>query len=250
VIPDQLGHDPLRIDPGAEPGYSALVRCLLLACDYDGTIATQGQVDVSTIGALERLRASGRSLVLVTGRRLEDLLGVCPRVDLFDRVVAENGALLFRPWNRTERVLGEPPPPSLIEELSRRGVADLSIGRVIIATRRAYEDTVIRTIRDLGLLVELSLNKGAVMVLPYGVNKATGLRAALDELGRSARETVGVGDAENDQPFLALCGYSVAVTNALPALKQRVDYVTEAADGAGVVELIRRLLASDPAQLG
>jgi len=225
------------------------MRYRLLACDYDGTIATQGQVDASTVAALERLRASRRSLVLVTGRQLEDLHRVCPRLHLFDRVVAENGALLFRPRDRTERVLGEPPPRGLIEELGRRGVTDLSIGRVVVATRQPYESVVLEAIRDLQLKLQLSLNKGAVMVLPYGVDKATGLRAALDELGRSARETVGIGDAENDQSFLSLCGCSVAVANSVPALRHRVDWVTAGAYGAGVVELIERLLASDPGEL-
>lgn len=248
MIPDQLGLSAPGIDLRPDQGYSLPVRYHLLACDYDGTIATQGQVDAPTMAALERLRASGRSLVLVTGRQLEDLHRVCPRLDLFDRVVAENGALLFRPCDRTERVLGGPPPPSFIEELAHRGVAELSIGRVVVATRQLYENTILQVIRDLGLALELSLNKGALMVLPYGVNKATGLRAALDDLGRSARETVGVGDAENDRSFLALCGYSVAVANALPALKQRVNYVTAGSHGAGVVELIQRLLASDSAE--
>ena len=84
------------------------------------------------------------------------------------------------------------------------------------------------------------------MVLPSGVDKASGLRIALEELRISAHNTVGVGDAENDQAFLALCGYSVAVANALPGVKQRADYVTRADHGAGVVELIDRLLAPAP----
>ena len=45
-------------------------------------------------------------------------------------------------------------------------------------------------------------NKGAVMILPSGVNKATGLAAALEELGLSPHNVVGVGDAENDHAFL------------------------------------------------
>lgn len=217
----------------------------LLACDYDGTLAHQGRVDSPTLAALERLRASGRSLALVTGRQLEDLQWVFPHLDLFDRVVAENGALLYRP-DRTERILGEPPPPRLIEELGRRGVKPLAVGRVIVATSRPHETTVLETIRELGLQLQLSLNKGAVMVLPSGVDKASGLRIALEELRISAHNTVGVGDAENDQAFLALCGYSVAVANALPGVKQRADYVTRADHGAGVVELIDRLLAPAP----
>jgi hydroxymethylpyrimidine pyrophosphatase-like HAD family hydrolase len=116
---------------------------------------------------------------------------------------------------------------------------------VVVATRETHDKVVRRTIRELGLKLNLSFNKGAVMVLPSGVNKASGLQVALDELRVSASETVGIGDAENDQDFLALCGCSVAVANALPALRDRVDHVTLGRHGAGVAELIQRLLSSD-----
>lgn len=226
------------------------MRYHLLACDYDGTLATHGRVEASTLAALERLRGSGRSLVLVTGRQLSDLQRVLPRLDLFDRIVAENGALLYRPSDHTELTLAQPPPPSLIQELGRRGVSPLAVGRVILATVESHEATVLQAIRELGLELQLSFNKGAVMVLPPGVNKASGLEAALEELRLSARDTVGIGDAENDQAFLALCGCSAAVANALPTLKEQVDHVTVGDHGAGVVELVERLLASDLAELG
>ena len=58
------------------------------------------------------------------------------------------------------------------------------------------------TIRDLGLELQVIFNKGAVMVLPAGVNKASGLAAALADLGLSPHNVVGVGDAENDHAFL------------------------------------------------
>ena len=41
------------------------------------------------------------------------------------------------------------------------------------------------------------------MVLPSGVNKATGLSAALVELGLSRHNVVAVGDAENDHALRA-----------------------------------------------
>jgi hydroxymethylpyrimidine pyrophosphatase-like HAD family hydrolase len=225
-------------------------RYRLLACDYDGTLADQGNVDGPTLRALERLRESGRGLVLVTGRQLDDIQRVCSRLELFERVVAENGALLYRPGEHSERLLGEPPPPRFIEELGRKGVTPLSVGRVVVATREPHENIVLCTIRELGLKLELSFNKGAVMALPSGVNKASGFQAALDELRISASETVGIGDAENDQGFLALCGCSAAVANALVTLKDRVDYVAAGRHGAGVVELIEQLLASDAAGSG
>jgi hypothetical protein len=88
-------------------------------------------------------------------------------------------------------------------------------------------------------------NKGAVMVLPAGVTKASGLAAALRDLGLSPHNVVGVGDAENDHSFLSLCECSVAVANALPMVKDKVDFVTRADHGAGVTELIAELFADD-----
>ncbi len=70
------------------------MRYLALACDYDGTLAHDGLVPDDTVAALERVVATGRRLILVSGRELEDLLSVFPRTDLFERVVVENGALL------------------------------------------------------------------------------------------------------------------------------------------------------------
>src|SRR5581483_10518682 len=93
------------------------MRYVLLAADYDGTIASHGKVDDTTIAALERVRSSGRKLVLVTGRHLPDLKSVFPRLDVFHRVVAGNGALLYRPESDAEKLLGEPPPQTFLDLL-------------------------------------------------------------------------------------------------------------------------------------
>ncbi len=221
------------------------MRYLALCCDYDGTIAHHGRVDEPTLTALERLRESGRKLVMVTGRELDDLQTVFSRLDLFARIVAENGALIYRPESREERLLDEAPPQSFVDKLIERGVGPISVGRVIVATWEPHENTVLQTIRDCGLELQVIFNKGAVMVLPAGVNKATGLRAALAELNLSPHNAVGVGDAENDHAFLSICECAVAVANALPAVKEKADIVTFADHGAGVVQLIDEMLADD-----
>jgi HAD superfamily hydrolase (TIGR01484 family) len=225
------------------------MRYFVLACDYDGTIAHDGQVDEATLAALERVRASGRKLILVSGRELEDLQRTFARFDLFDCLVLENGALLYYPASRKEKILGERPPAAFAAELERRGVGPTSYGRVIVATWHPHENTVLETIRDLGLEYQVIFNKGAVMVLPSGINKASGLSAALSELCLSPHNAVGVGDAENDHAFLGLCECSVAVANALPMLKERADWVTEGDHGEGVAELIEKLVSSDLADL-
>jgi HAD superfamily hydrolase (TIGR01484 family) len=224
------------------------MRYLALCCDYDGTIAHHGVVDAPTLAALERFKAAGRRLVLVTGRELDDLQRVCPRLDLFERVVAENGALLYRPDTGEEKRLGETPPAEFAVALRAKGVERVSVGRVIVATWEPHQHTVLETIRELGLELQVIFNKGAVMVLPAGVNKATGLKCALAEMGLSVHNAVGVGDAENDHAFLSICECAVAVANALPALKERADIVTRSDHGAGVIELIDELLENELAR--
>jgi len=219
------------------------MRYLALATDYDGTIAHHGRVDEPTLAALQRLRAADRRLILVTGRELDELKETFPRLDLFDLVVAENGALLYRPEDGSETVLAERPPDSFVNDLRERGVSPLSVGRVIVATWEPHQAAVVEAIRQAELELQVIFNKGAVMILPTGVNKATGLTAALGELGVDPEQVVAVGDAENDHAFLALCGLSVAVANALPALKDRAQFVTRGDHGAGVAELIDAMIA-------
>ena len=221
------------------------MRYFALACDYDSTLADQGIVRQSTVGALRRLAASGRKLILVTGRELDDLRQVFPRYEVFHRIVAENGAILYNPASRQARALAGPPSHEFIHALHQAGVAPLRIGTSIVSTSQQQGATMLRVIHDLGLEMQVIYNRDAAMVLPSGLNKATGLRAALLELGLSAHNAVGVGDAENDHALLDVCEFRVAVANAIPMLKERADFVTTEPDGRGVEELIEKMLFDD-----
>jgi hypothetical protein len=223
------------------------MRYQVLATDYDGTLASHGEVRDDVVEALKQVRASGRKLALVTGRVLPELISVFPRIDLFDLVVAENGALLYHPATKREKLLCEPPNPRFIELLKEREVP-ASVGRGIVATWEPHQDIVLNTIRELGLELQVIFNKGAVMILPSGVNKGTGLEAAMKELGLSTDDVVGLGDAENDHAFLSKCWCSVAVANALASLKERADIVTKGSNGHGVKEIVAQLLEDDLAR--
>jgi phosphoglycolate phosphatase (TIGR01487 family) len=223
------------------------MRYIVLATDYDGTLASQGQVREDVVESLRKLRSSGRKIMLVTGRHLPDLTTVFPDLELFDRVVAENGALLYRPQTREEKLLCEPPDERFVKLLKDRGVP-AAVGRGIVATWEPHQDAVLNAIHELGLDLQVIFNKGAVMILPSGVNKATGLEAALQDLGLSAHNVVGLGDAENDHAFLAKCECGVAVANALDTLKERADIVTMGSHGDGVKEIAELLLKDDLAE--
>jgi len=216
-----------------------------LACDFDQTLADMGVVAKSTLGALERLLASGRKLLLVTGRQLDDLLRIFPQISMFDRVVAENGAVLFRPATGETKLLAEAPPQAFIDALHRRGVTPFSRGLVVVDSREPEDTKILAVIRDLGLELQVIYNKGAVMVLPSGVNKGTGLLAALSEIGLSHHNTVTMGDAENDHALLNAGECGIAVSNAIETLRQRADFTCRSPDGKGVEEIIDRLLLDD-----
>jgi hydroxymethylpyrimidine pyrophosphatase-like HAD family hydrolase len=213
-----------------------------LATDYDGTIATHGTVDPDTLASLRKLRDAGGTLILVTGREMPQLCEVFPELELFHLVVAENGGLLYWPATGMEKPLCDAPEELFVRTLRDRGVTPLSVGKVIVATYEPHETTVLEVIRDLGLERQVIFNKGAVMVLPSGINKASGLTCALSELKIDATSVAGVGDAENDHALLQLCGVGAAVANALPSLKDHADLVLEHTHGAGVAELIDRML--------
>ncbi len=231
--------------PSSEVKRGINMRYLALATDYDGTLATQGQVQPEVLEALKKLRQSGRKLLLVTGREMKDLFRVFPEYEVFDLIVAENGAVLYDPSSNQERVLTEPPSETLVAALKALNVEPISVGRSIIATWEPHENAVLKAIKELGLELEMIFNKGAIMILPSGINKSTGLQAALNSLDIPLEACVGVGDAENDHAFLKACGFSVAVRNAIPSLKDTATMVTESERGHGVIELINEMLAND-----
>src|SRR5262250_1735641 len=137
------------------------MRYVVFATDYDGTLAANGRVDESTVHSLERLKASGRRLLLVTGRHLPDLQRVFAKLELFDRVLAENGALLYDPASREEKVLAAAPKGEFLHALRAAGV-QFEAGRSIVAAWTPAEVPILEVIKRMGLDYQVIFNKGAV----------------------------------------------------------------------------------------
>jgi hydroxymethylpyrimidine pyrophosphatase-like HAD family hydrolase len=208
-----------------------------IAVDYDGTLTEDDHPDEDVIAAIRESRARGQAVVLVTGRILSELRSVFPGVDAeFDAIVAENGAVL-RDADGV-RDLVAPVDALLGQALAHREIP-IQQGRVLLACATIHAGAVLEEITRLGIDAQVVRNRGALMVLPGGVTKGTGLEQALGELGISRHSTIGVGDAENDHHLLQVCELGVAVGNAVDALKQRADLVLDEPDGAGVSDLLR-----------
>jgi hydroxymethylpyrimidine pyrophosphatase-like HAD family hydrolase len=221
-----------------------MMRYQLIATDYDGTLAHNGQVDDETWAAIATFRQRGGRVVLVTGREFDDLRQTCPPLERFDAVIAENGGVIYWPATQALSLQGQPPPAHLIRQLRQQGVEPIHLGRVIMATWQPYGEQVQQSIDELQLPYQVILNKRAVMMLPVGVDKASSLHTVLQAMHLAPEVVVGVGDAENDLALLKSCGLGVAVANALPALQAIADVVTEGDRGQGVQELIHQLMTA------
>jgi hydroxymethylpyrimidine pyrophosphatase-like HAD family hydrolase len=220
------------------------MRYLAVASSYDETIAGDGEIPAATLAALRRLVASGRQLILLSRRTVEQLADRIPP-DLFACVVAEHGGLLWWPATGQTRLLAPPLAHVLVRELAARGVEPLSAGEVALATAPAQEAVVRQLIEAEGLDMAVVTDKDLVLAVPPGLDKATGLAAALNQLGLSFHNVVGVGDAETDLGFLRRCECAVAVANAPPAVKEQCDLVMKGSGGKAVTELVDQLVSSD-----
>jgi hydroxymethylpyrimidine pyrophosphatase-like HAD family hydrolase len=219
-------------EPDAGPGYFHAV-----AVDFDGTLTEAGRLGPGVLVALDEARASGRSVMIVTGRILAELQAVFPdAAEHADLIVAENGAVLAHRGRR--RRLAAPVSGQLADALTARAVA-CRRGEVLLACSGADETAVAEEVRRLGLECQLIRNRAELMVLPPGVSKGAGLAAGLAELGISVHNTVAIGDAENDHSLLAAAELGVAVENAVGALKADADIVQPGADGQAVASFLR-----------
>jgi hydroxymethylpyrimidine pyrophosphatase-like HAD family hydrolase len=214
------------------------VKFLVLALDFDGTIAQNDVLDPDVRKAIAELRAQGIVVVLVTGRILEDLRRVTGALHFVDAVVAENGAVIEFPDSGYSAVLGQPPPPSLLTELRRQGIP-CAVGRSIVEADTREAPRILAVLQRLELPLVLVFNRGRVMVLPQAISKATGLHEALAILRLSEHNAVAIGDAENDHELLRACEVGVAVAWGSEALKASADYVLPGDGPSAVGDYIR-----------
>lgn len=217
------------------------MKLFSLALDYDGTIARDDRLDPAIRDAIAMTRARGVTVLLATGRILDDLRRVAGELHFVDGVIAENGAVLHFPESGHTSLLAPAVPQALLDELARRGIG-CRAGQSLVDADAADAPAILDVIRTLELPLVLVFNKGRVMTLPQGVSKGTGLHAALDTLRLSARNMLAIGDAENDHELLRLAEVGAAVPWGSAALRAAAD-ITLAGNGTAAVAAYLRDLA-------
>lgn len=208
----------------------------VVAVDCDGTLTSRGEVSAKALDAIDTIRRNGVVVVLVTGRIGAELQAEFPQIASHaDALVLENGAVTVI-GGRTQ-ILAAPVDDGLGEALTECRVP-YRRGEVLLAIDGQHAAAVVEVIGQLGLDHQIIYNRGALMVLPAGVTKGSGLGAVLAEMNLAAHNMIAVGDAENDLSLLEMAEIGVAVADAIPSVRQHADLVLDQPDGDGVVDLL------------
>lgn len=216
------------------------MRLSAIALDYDGTIARGDVLDPAVRSAVAEARTQGITVLLVTGRILNELRQVAGDLHFADGIVAENGAVLHFPHTGSTSALAPRVSDAFLAELRRRSIP-FSAGQCLVDADATEAPRLLDVIRSLQLPLVLAFNGNRVMTLPQGVSKATGLGAALDTLRLSPRNTVAIGDAENDHELLRLAEVGVAVGWGSAALQSAADVVLPGTGPPAVADYVRTL---------
>lgn len=212
---------------------------MVIAVDVDGTLFDGTTVAPAAVAALTDASASGHVLIVVSGRRCEDLPEVLGQAyDLFDLIVGEEGSVMVDVSTGALTILADPLDPVLVDALRAAGVRDLAVGHVVVGAP-ATQARLVAGVRDaVAAERRLVVNKASVALVPPGCDKGTGLRAAMDALGVSSLPILAIGDAENDLPMFAMATVAVGVANADAAVRRSGVRLTQAAAGEGVAEAL------------
>jgi hypothetical protein len=140
-------------------------------------------------------------------------------------------------------VLAPPVPQAFVARLNELAIP-FRVGQCLVDAEASSADRILDAIRELELPIVLSFNRSRVMALGQGVSKATGLGAALAVIRASARNTLAIGDAENDHELLRFAEVGVAVEWGSRSLQAASDFVIAGNDPSAVAAFITRVAAS------
>jgi len=216
---------------------------MVVAVDVDGTLYDGVEVAPEAIRELGRARADGHTLVIVTGRRWEELGTVAPDVvALVERAVCEEGGVLVNVATGAISLLGEPVDAALVDALDAAGVPMLDVGRVVVGAPTTSLQ-IVSEVRDrVAAGRRIVVNKGSIALAPPGCDKGTGLLAAMADLGLTGTPILAIGDAANDLPMFAVATIAIAVANADDVVRASGVPLTTATFGAGAAEALRKFL--------
>jgi hypothetical protein len=225
----------------------------LCAIDLDGVLETEalGVPATTTAGAraLRALMCHGFRPVIVSGRSAGEVGERCAHYRLAGGV-AEYGAVVCRGGRRVLLDAGE---AQALEELRAllgedEGVeidADYahSVRARVKGRRRGLpEEAIAKAVR--GRPVRAIRGDGQTDFVPEAIDKGTGLRVLVEDLG--SKVALAVGDTSSDLPMFALAECALAPSSADASVRRSGIELVRRPYQAGLAEAVGRLLGHPP----
>lgn len=234
----------------------------LLVFDIDGVL-TGGEAkaldldllkDLALINQNARKNPTLPAVTLCTGRPSPYLEVMLQAIDGHLPGIFENGAGLYVPTSY--RFLPHPALGNgtrlravrqrLEETLVRSGNAYFQPGKEFSLTlfasdpddtNKLYDQTTI-VLGSLNDAVDLVYTPSCLNILSRGIHKGKGIQFLSQKTGFQPSEMLGVGDSDVDLQFLSMVGFSAAPANAVPSVKDVVQYVSPYQRGEGVRDIL------------
>jgi len=222
-------------------------RFPVLVTDVDGTLTSpENRLYLPAIETIWKLESQGVYVVLCSGNIMCSLLTLAFYLGINGPVIAENGGVIMRIGWKKPLILGSKEQPLKALEVLRetfgyriKEAGDHFYRFTDIAIRRTVDrETVEKTLKDNNVSVNVLDSGYAIHLCDPKVNKAIGVRKAVETLGYSSKKALGIGDGQNDVDLLREVGYGVALRNAPKILKDMADHVTKKSYGEGFVEAV------------
>jgi hydroxymethylpyrimidine pyrophosphatase-like HAD family hydrolase len=239
----------------------------LVLADVDGCLtAGEGRpIDLDVLAAIAATNAASRvddavpAVTLCTGRPAPYVEVLVQEIAAYRPSLFENGAGLvemepyrFRTHPRIDRsvVRGfRAAMDALDESLVDTGQATWQPGKSFTATLYPTDgDVHALWLAARGQLDEaFYVDEGVecINLMPAGIDKGAGVAWLAEETGLGLHEIAGVGDADSDLVFLDRVGFAAAPANATEGVRRSADFVASRRAGAGLLEVIDRIVASN-----
>ena len=217
----------------------------VFAIDIDGTLTENGggMVHLAALAKLRYLEKMGYNVIYVTGRSSIEAYVLAVFGGTTRIAIGENGgAITTAP--QEHRLLASKEKCMQGYQMLKKSINGVKIKP---AFPRMSEVVLLRTfdlkegqkiLDECGLPLYLSDSKYAFHINEKGINKASGLKEALNMLKTNPKEVVAIGDSETDVPLYDICGFSIALDHAEESVKAKADHVVGGREGTGLIEAI------------
>lgn len=205
-------------------------KCIIL--DYDGTLSNNETLDQDLLEAIKKTRSTGIRVVIATGRPLDYFPK--PLLEAVDGICCEEGGVLL--VGGVIKIQTNSYWTKFLGALEKSDVV-FAKGDVLVIISQNSLDKIMSLKETKREKIEIQPYKDLFFLTPKGVNKKSGVKKILEELGIS-NGIIVVGDELNDVPLMKWATCSIAVKNAKQEIKDIADIVLDEDDGEGIKKLL------------